>query len=413
MRQHALRGPGPCLGLALAAVLLLAPAGALAGGRRSLLAGGGCASTAGGAGAGSYRVTYALMKWPAGVTFPLRTRHCFLVNSTHAGCDPSGSRCCFSGGAAGGLLQTASPPLFKSLVMSVPSRACLTPAARRAVRWYVSSGDASSWDAPSVTSRREGKSIRVPLSTLPPGGGSVCVELEGNNPTACDRLPALCGSDPTACGLVVKTLPFRAGAGQRKQPCCVEAAVTIACSGGRELKDGRCTCYDGADFDPVTGRCVCRPGYMETTSHVDPGRPICVRCSERFLFCNECAEQKGCTSCTGNLVPTAGICDCRDNSTYLDFSTGACLPCTDLHPECKECSSIWRPGCVTCGKGMTPSSDGGCECPLGDYLSPDTGSCQPCADFHPSCNECAAEVGCLTCGDGLVPDGSGGCAPPK
>ncbi|GBG00637.1 hypothetical protein Rsub_13414 [Raphidocelis subcapitata] len=216
-----------------------------------------------------------------------------------------------------------------------------------------------------------------------------------------------------ACGLVVKTLPFRAGAGQRKEPCCVGGAVTIACPAGHVLRGDSCVvpdCGVGAFFDPAAGSCACRPGYMATTSWIEIGRPICIPCSEHFSFCNECAIDKGCTNCTGDLVPVNWTCDCPNNSTYLDSSTGTCLPCTVYHAECIECNA-WS--CVTCGNDMTPSDEGGCACPLTHYLSPDTGGCQPCTDFHPSCNECAAEAGCLACGDGLVPDGSGGCAPPK
>ncbi|GBF99978.1 hypothetical protein Rsub_13110 [Raphidocelis subcapitata] len=286
-QQQALRGPGPCLGLALAVALLPGPAGALAGDRRGLLAAGGCAATA-----GSYRVTYKGPQPPiwAGDSSAPRDWYCFLVNATHAGCDPSGDRCCLSGdtgGGVGGPPQTGVPPKFKSLVLSAPSPACLTPGARRAVRWYVNIG-------PARRGRREGNSIRVPLSGLPPAGGSVCIELLAANATGCGTMAALCGNG-RSCGVVVATKPFKAGAGQPKEPCCVGEEVTIACSGGLVLKDGRCAvpnCGAGAYFDPAAGLCACSPDYF-WGSPLGVGPPFCVPCTYFDPFCAVCNASRG------------------------------------------------------------------------------------------------------------------------
>jgi len=163
----------------------------------------------------------------------------------------------------------------------------------------------------------------------------------------------------------------------------------------------------------------------------------CTRCNDEYVLfggaCEKCSEIHGahcsdcsvktCSKCeTGYSIGADGKCvKCEGETPFFDETTRTCLSCTDLVPNCKECSS--SSACKTCEDGFYLGDDNKCyacsdahgagctkctktectvctsdECCDGKKIivKDGKGKCGTCADFDDKCSECS-EVGCTEC----------------
>lgn len=121
------------------------------------------------------------------------------------------------------------------------------------------------------------------------------------------------------------------------------------------LSGGNCICPDGQTYNSVTQNCVCKPGYIISSTQAS-GQLNCVQCPELSL-------------------PDSTLTTCQCIDAYYKRRSGD--PCIRI-PNCGPLA-LWSPTTFTCTctiSYMIQDATGVCQCPTNQVYSSDTKSCR-------------------------------------
>ncbi|KCV67281.1 hypothetical protein H696_06296 [Fonticula alba] len=187
-------------------------------------------------------------------------------------------------------------------------------------------------------------------------------------------------------------------------PACeaCHPACELACTGPGP---GACVCAFWLPEDPAGCLAACPAG-----TYSDWGA-----CRGCHASCAECTgpEAGACAACAPGLVLEDGRCVAACGAGEYACAS-ACLPCPGGCARCEQASGS-GPGCEAVCTGCEPGSvlvGGECvaeACPVGEFLSPESGACARC---HCTCRGCAGGAGldrCTSCPRGFRLSEEGRC----